>query len=43
MKAREMIERYYQYYKRHNTPKVLVFQKGLIAKIKNFCYNFFRR
>lgn len=43
MNAKEMIEKYCQQHKKYNTPKVLVVKRGLIAKIKNFCYNFFRR
>jgi len=41
--AKEMIEEYRKRYRGHNTFKVLAIKTGFIAKIKKFCYNFFRR
>lgn len=43
MSAKEMIERYKQHYNKPCVVEVLVFQRGQIAKIKNFCYNLFRK
>lgn len=43
MSAKEMIEQYRQHYGKPYEVEILAFQRGQIAKIKNFCYNLFRK